>query len=222
MAVSSLLGKRNSQSTSEVNVIDASMIHAASFLNQIYIAGLNATGRSPMPEKELLNGSLPNYRSYKSKDGKGLFFGPIEPKLFKNFCECTGNQHFVELLGKDNESLHTQLEKTFASRDLDEWKDLLKDCDCCFSPVNDLQDAIKEPQLEALQLVHKVDDPLLGNLTLSGYPAGFGEDSKQPDVALPAPLLGEHTFEVVRDILAYDDDVVDSLIKERIIIGDLV
>jgi crotonobetainyl-CoA:carnitine CoA-transferase CaiB-like acyl-CoA transferase len=37
IAVSSILGKRNSNSNVEIGIVDASMLHAAFFLNQIYI-----------------------------------------------------------------------------------------------------------------------------------------------------------------------------------------
>jgi alpha-methylacyl-CoA racemase len=76
IAVSSILGKRNSKSNVKIGTVDASMMHAAFFLNQIYVAGMNATGKPPAHSKEFLNGGLPNYAMYLTKDEKSIFFGP--------------------------------------------------------------------------------------------------------------------------------------------------
>lgn len=219
MGVSGLLARKNNSLQVQPGVIDVSMLHAASFLNQIYIAGMNATGESPEAGKELLNGAAPNYRIYHAKNGERLFFGPIEPKLFKNFCKKIGNDKLFDLLGSDNNKLHQELENIFATKDLDEWATYLKDCDCCFSRVNNLKQAINESQIKELGLVHQVEDKNYGKLSLSGFPAGFTSESRQPNISAPAPELGEHSIDILINFLKYQDEQLKVLIDEKVVIG---
>ena len=74
-----------------------------------------------------------------------------------------------------------------------EWNDLLKDCDCCATKVNTLQEAVDEPQVRALGLVSNVEDEKYGPLTLTTFPAGFTKESIVPDGCTEeAPEIDEH------------------------------
>ena len=215
IAVSSILGKRNSNSKAEIGTVDASMMHAAFFLNQIYVAGMNATEKPPVPGKELLNGGLPNYTMYLTKDEKSIFFGPIEPNLLKNFCETTCREDLMSLLYKDNSKLYDELVNLFKSKNLKEWEDLLHDCDCCFTRVNNLEEAMNDPQIKKLGLITEVEDEAYGTLSLTGFPAGFTENSLQPDFAEPAPEPGEHTNEILKKFLSYNSEKIEKLITNK-------
>jgi crotonobetainyl-CoA:carnitine CoA-transferase CaiB-like acyl-CoA transferase len=215
IAVSSILGKGNRNSNIKIGTVDVSMLHAAFFLNQIYVAGMNATGKSPVPGKELLNGSSPNYNMYLTKDEKPIFFGPIEPNLFKNFCKAIYREDLMNLLNKDNSRLYNELVSLFKSKNLNEWKNLLHNCDCCFTEVNNLEEAIYYPQIEELGLITEVKDGEYGILSLAGFPAGFTENSLQPDFTESAPEPGEHTNEILNGFLSYDPKKIEKLIDNK-------
>lgn len=217
IAVSSILGRRNSNSDVEIGTVDVSMMHAAFFLNQIYVAGMNATEKPPVPGRELLNGGSPNYTMYLTKDEKSIFFGPIEPNLFKNFCETTCREDLMSLLDKDNSKLYDELVSLFKSKKLKEWEDLLHDCDCCFTRVNNLGEAMNDPQIKELGLITEVEDEAYGTLSLTGFPAGFTENSLQPDFTEPAPEPGEHTNEILKEFLSYNSEKIEKLINNKVV-----
>ena len=201
MAVSALMGKANAQSQSTVGTIDASMLHSAFFLNQMYVSAMNVTQQPPQPKKEALNGGLANYRMYKTADSQAIFFGPLEPKLFNNFCTAINRPDLPALLMRENDQLIDELKHIFSTKTRAEWAALLKACDCCFTEVNNLEEAMNDPQIQALGLVREVADKNLGNLNLVTFPAGFGEDSLPPTTTDSAPEIGEHTEWVHREIL---------------------
>jgi len=200
MAVSALFGKKNRLATIKPDTIDASMLHAASFLNQIYIAGMNASKKAPDAGSELLNGALPNYTTYKTKDQKTLFFGPIEPHLFKNFCEKINRLDLLDLLTKDYTKLKNELEAIFKTKTLISWKKFLRDTDCCFTPINSLTEATNDEQIKALNLHYETSDKTYGKLKLSSFPAGISKESVMVDCDAPAPELGEHTEEILASL----------------------
>lgn len=191
LAVSALLGRENTQAQAKVRTVDASMLHAAFFLNQMQVSSMNVVPEAPEAGKAWMNGGMANYTSYNTGTGEAIFFGPVEPGLFQNFCRATGREELNKLLYADNEKLKNELTQLFAGKSLAEWEELLKDVDCCFSPVKDLKQALENEQIRALGLVQELDDDDLGPIRLVGFPAGFGPDSRPPELPNKAPKPDE-------------------------------
>lgn len=64
-------------------------------------------------------------------------------------------------------------------------------------------------------MVRTVPDPILGELTIPGFPLKY---SAFPDMLdLRAPLLGEHNVEVLGEYLGYTAEQVDDLRKKGIL-----
>lgn len=64
-------------------------------------------------------------------------------------------------------------------------------------------------------MVRTVSDPLLGTITIPGFPFKF---SAQPDLPeFEAPLLGEHNAQVLRDWLRYDDARIAALERDKVL-----
>ena len=79
------------------------------------------------------------------------------------------------------------------------------------APVMDPVDAINEPYFHSRGMVRNIEDPVLGPLTIPGFPLKF---SDQPEVLdLEAPTLGQHNREVVGDLLGYKKEAIDDLEK---------
>lgn len=76
-------------------------------------------------------------------------------------------------------------------------------------PVLEPTDAIGHPHFEARDMVRMVDDPVLGEVMIPGYPFKFSAQPDLPD--LVAPLLGEHNAAVLSGVLGYDGDRIDRL-----------
>ncbi|MBF0297798.1 MAG: CoA transferase [Oligoflexia bacterium] len=225
-AVSALFAKKNNNSHLKINTFDNSMLHAAFFLNQIYLPQLSINNRNPLPAKELLNGGIANYKAYKTKDNKAIFFGPIEPALFKNFLQKIEREDLIKMVfqGQDknnssgvnqneiNSLLLKELKSIFIQKTRDEWMNFLKGVDCCVTPVNTLSEAVQEEQICELSLVNKDAVNNEQNIMLTGFPVGFTKESLQPvNINANAPLLGEHTKEILEDILLYDKQSIANL-----------
>ena len=64
-------------------------------------------------------------------------------------------------------------------------------------PINTYAEAFADPQVQARQMVVPVDHPTLGRTRALGSPVKFSESATHP--GRRAPLLGEHTQEVLRE-----------------------
>ena len=78
-------------------------------------------------------------------------------------------------------------------------------------PVNKIGDMLADPQVHAREMVVEVDHPRAGRVKALGHPIKFSET--RTEASRPAPLLGEHTREVLAD-LGYTDGEVAALIRE--------
>ncbi|MFT7599461.1 MAG: CoA:oxalate CoA-transferase, partial [Acidimicrobiales bacterium] len=77
------------------------------------------------------------------------------------------------------------------------------------SPVLSPTDAIGHEYFESRDMVRWVDDPLLGQVPIPGYPFKFGDQPELP--TLTAPLLGQHNAEILIDELGMTEAQVASL-----------
>jgi crotonobetainyl-CoA:carnitine CoA-transferase CaiB-like acyl-CoA transferase len=83
------------------------------------------------------------------------------------------------------------------------------------APVLSVADTVSHPYFRAREMVRRVPDPILGEVTIPGFPLKFSEFPELP--ALKAPLLGEHNAEVLREHLGFDDARVRDLFERGVL-----
>ena len=108
--------------------------------------------------------------------------------------------------------LHAALEETFTTRDADEWLAVLQQAGLPCGPINTVPDVFAHPQVQAREGVLTTEHPTAGTLRLPGFPYKMSGTPAQ--VRRPPPRLGEHTEEVLSDLLGYSADEVAALREE--------
>jgi crotonobetainyl-CoA:carnitine CoA-transferase CaiB-like acyl-CoA transferase len=105
-------------------------------------------------------------------------------------------------------------------RDLDDTVALLVDCGVPAARVVDSRLTSLHPQLLARGFYEQVDHPVVGTHPLSTVPFRFAsrDAAGLPWLRSRAPLLGEHSEEILRDVLGLTDADLDSL-REHHVIG---
>lgn len=76
-------------------------------------------------------------------------------------------------------------------------------------PVLSVVDSLSEPYFKARNMIRKVTDPMLGELTIPGFPLKFSEFPELP--LIEAPLLGQHGAEVLKRHLGLPDSRIAEL-----------
>jgi len=64
-------------------------------------------------------------------------------------------------------------------------------------------------------MVQEVEHPKVGKIKLTGIPVKYSKEN--PRIRLPPPTLGQHTHEVLINILGYSEDKIKTLIEGHII-----
>lgn len=84
------------------------------------------------------------------------------------------------------------------------------------SPVNSMLDLPSDPQVVENDYIVDFNHPSLGQVKLTGFPVWF---SKTPfSVRREAPLHGQHTEEVLQEVLGLGWEEITRLKEERVVI----
>jgi crotonobetainyl-CoA:carnitine CoA-transferase CaiB-like acyl-CoA transferase len=156
------------------------------------------------------------WQAFAVKDGY-VVIAAREEKFWGRLCDAIGRSDLKEdTRTKDNLSrlanrLYTVgvLEEVFIHKTKAEWMAILDEHDIPAAPVNDLPAVFSDPQALARGLVQTYNHPTLGPIRYTPSPMQFS-GWRMPNRS--APMLGEHTREVLQDRLGYDHADVDRLV----------
>jgi crotonobetainyl-CoA:carnitine CoA-transferase CaiB-like acyl-CoA transferase len=150
------------------------------------------------------------YQFYESADGHVLFMAS-EQAFWRNFCEGVGRVDLFQAHpgsryashARGNTALRRELQGIFRTRTTAEWVQFGIDSDVPIGPVNTPETIAADPQFA--DRLPWLDRDVLGCEQLP-FPVRFLD----LEVADPtkAPSLGEHTDEVLREVLGYDDETI--------------
>lgn len=146
------------------------------------------------------------YQVYASADGFVLFMAS-EQHFWKKFCEALGRSEMFDKWpgseygdhARGNNEMRTELTAIFSSRTTAEWVDFGVEVDVPLAPVNTPQTLPQDPQF--LSRIDWIPATQLGAEQLP-FPVFISGDDERP--ITKAPEVGEHSDEVLRDVLGLD------------------
>ncbi|MAS58273.1 MAG: acyl-CoA transferase [Gammaproteobacteria bacterium] len=115
------------------------------------------------------------------------------------------NQSFIEEL----------INKKLSEHSTGHWLKVLSAARIPCAPVNNFSQALSDEQVIHRNMLVEVSHPRGGSVKMPGNPVKMSE-SPEGNFSSP-PLLGEHTFEVLKSIMGYDTKRIESLVKKQVI-----
>jgi formyl-CoA transferase/CoA:oxalate CoA-transferase len=180
-----------------------------------------ATGQRP----KKLGNAHPNivpYQPFKARD-KYLIVAVGSERLWDRFCQAL---EIAESIGKDprfaanadrlshRAELIPLLERIFMTRDAEFWLERLRAADIPCGPINEVDEALNDPQLLARGMIVELMHPAAGPVRSLGNPVHLADTPV--DYRLPPPMLGQHTGEVLAE-LGYGAEEIERLRAEQAI-----
>ncbi len=171
--------------------LDISMTEGALALLASEFGIMDAEPAAPTRGTGLLNGGAARYGVYRTRDGKYLSVGALEPRFLARLAAVAG----LELRGgpDGDEDLRRQLTRIVATKTRDEWARVLAEHDCCCEPVLELEEVADHPLHRERGLFFEIGDPGSPGSLQVRTPLGM------PDGRRRAPKLGEHNEEVFHE-----------------------
>ncbi|XP_070542938.1 alpha-methylacyl-CoA racemase-like [Ptychodera flava] len=203
-------------------VIDASMVDGCSYIGTWIYTTKDAPYIWPSEErgKNLLDTGSPFYDTYKTKDGRYMAVGALEPQFF---------QQLVKGLGlSDDADMPTQVEldrwpemrkkftEVFASKTQKEWCDVFDGIDACVTPIPTLNEAVEHSH-------NKTRKSFLTDANGQQEPSPAPRLLRTPGVdhVRPSPHYGQHNEAVLLE-LGYTKADIEQFSKDDIILKNKV
>ncbi|MHB8382901.1 MAG: CaiB/BaiF CoA transferase family protein [Candidatus Binataceae bacterium] len=177
--------------------VDISMMDGALALMAQSFSTFYATGAVPKRGETMLDGAIPNYNVYETKDGKIITIGSLEPWFFANLCRALGREDLIEHeFNPDKRAEIAQFfTDSFKTKTRDEWFELLSKTDICVGKMNTLDEVENDPQVRARKMIVELDGPGGQKVKQVGISVKLSETPGT--IRSLAPALGQHTDEVL-------------------------
>jgi succinate---hydroxymethylglutarate CoA-transferase len=109
---------------------------------------------------------------------------------------------------RNRKILVPMIQQIFQKETMTFWTNLLDQKGFPIGPVRNIQESFTCPQAVERGMVEEIDHPTIGKLSVVGPPIKF---SRTPcAIRLPPPLLGQHTREILKDLLHYSESEIDQ------------
>jgi crotonobetainyl-CoA:carnitine CoA-transferase CaiB-like acyl-CoA transferase len=182
-------------------------------------------GRSmPRPSRTTLRNPLANH--YQCADGKWLLLcEPQSDRFWSIFCAAVGleklakDARFADAKARRTNCLELTgiLEDTFKTRPRAEWLEILatRGQGMAFSTINDISEVGADPQVLLNDYIIELDHPTMGRVKMTGFPLKFS--ATPAAVSKSAPNFGQHTEEILIEILGQSWEEIEKLKEEEVI-----
>ncbi|XP_012272977.1 succinate--hydroxymethylglutarate CoA-transferase isoform X1 [Orussus abietinus] len=116
---------------------------------------------------------------------------------------------------KNREELLHILRSEFKRKTNKEWMEVLADAPFPWGPVNSIGQVFDDPHIKNIGLVKEMEHATVGKVKLVGPPVIYSY--AQNEARLPPPTLGQHTSEVLKELLKYSEATIKNLIHDKVI-----
>jgi len=100
------------------------------------------------------------------------------------------------------------IEQRLRNRSRAEWLDRLEEHGIPTGPIMDLGEAFSSPLATDREMRVEIEHPTAGRVSQVGAP--WKMDGHSSPIRLAPPTLGQHTAEVLREVLGYDDAMLEA------------
>ena len=201
-AVSILGALRHRDRTGEGQIVDVSQLDCMVMHTGVPISNY------------LVNGRLP-WEIWKTRPTSAILFGNFKASDGYVYIAAEGGQidRLRDVVGHELET-QKDLESWVSDKKVHFVVDKLLGANIPVAPIYQLDDVIEDPQIKARGMIIEIEHPKAGKVRQPNFPIRF---SKTSVFIKPAPMLGQHTNDVLRDLLEYSDEEIARLRQEEVI-----
>ncbi|KAL8816560.1 MAG: hypothetical protein Q9223_004457 [Gallowayella weberi] len=164
----------------------------------------------------------PDSGRFKTSDGD-ILLGGGNDRLFGILCEKLGKPewktdkrfHTNSVRVANRITLEAAIEAETRTRTTGAWLGLLDGSGMPYAAVNDIQATMNHEHVLARNIIHTHHHPTCGPITLINPPVKYSHS--QPCIRTPPPTLGQHTDELLRDILGMSEGEISRLREDGVV-----
>jgi CoA:oxalate CoA-transferase len=215
-----LLALHNRSITGKGQMIDCAMFDGLSHWTLVELfAGVNITGKDRIGNEHPMGLA----GSYETKDGHNIVLAILSDNEWNNFLKVIGKEDVIaekwnsrtRLQNKDK--IEPWIKNWLKGVTLDQAGETLTRARIAHHRVTRLQELKADPQVADRKLLIDVDDPKYGKMKVRGLAPRLSETPGSIGTADRVPELGQHTEEVLAELLGYGKKEATKLREEGVI-----
>lgn len=207
----------NRERTGRATVVDVSLLGTAMWLlaPDVIMSKLVSSDGGSMPAFNRAAAPNPIVNSYKTKDGRWLFLNMLQPDRFwADLCRHIGREDLIDdprfsdgmKRFENREACVAELDRTFASRTLAEWREALATAEGVWAPIQSAAELNEDVQAVANGYLSPVEGEAGKTFTLVANPVQFDETTPK---LRRAPDHGQQTEEVLLEMGVSWEDIAE-------------
>ena len=204
--------------------VDASHLGSMAWLQGLGLSARLMLGRA-LPRQPRRFATNPLWNHYRCGDDRWLALSMLQPdRYWERFCavleipEAAADPRFKTMLDRmmNAGECIALLDEVFARRPRAEWlRRLASGGDFIYSIINSVDDLPDDPQMQANGYVTAFEHPAFGPTQVVGLPVRLSETPGS--IRLPAPEFGQHTEEILTEVLGYSWEEIGRLRDQDVI-----
>ncbi|MCX7779482.1 MAG: CoA transferase [Negativicutes bacterium] len=207
--------------TGEGQKVDVGMMDCQVAVLENAMARYLSSGVVPKPAGTR-HPSITPFESYTAQDGY-LIVGAGNDRLWEKLCklierpDLIADERFVTNAKRTEnvKQLKTILDDVFRHKTVQAWIDKLEDAGIPCAPINTIDKVISDPQVNYRNMIVETDHPVAGKIKMAGVPVKMSATPGSVDT--PAPLLGQHTEEILQELLGMTAEQVAALKAKKVL-----
>lgn len=217
----------------DVALADCQVATLANLASSVLISGKPDSGRWGTAHP-----SIVPYKGFNTKDGN-VMLGGGNDRLFGILCDKLGKPEWASdpkyITNADRvkhrDELEDKIEAITATKTTDEWLQVLEGCGMPYARINDVQQTLEHEHgkrfddirrksankriVQARNMVTEVEHPDCGPMKLVSPPVKYS--FSEPSIRSPPPTLGQHTDELLAEVLGMSREEIASLKSEGVV-----
>ncbi|WDP91051.1 MAG: CoA transferase [Desulfobacter sp.] len=212
----------NREKTGKGQSIDVSMVDSIFSLLEMSLFSYLGDDRKILGRMGSRHPTSYPYDVFEAKDGY-FTIATYDNTGFARLCEAMGKPDLMEdqrfltdtIRGKNDTALKEIIHSWSTKLAVEEVVTVLEQARVPASPIYNIQQIAESDHIKAREMLVHVDHPVAGPTRLPAMPVKFSQT--RATIQGPSPLLGEHTREVLKTELGFDDPSINELAANKII-----
>ncbi len=200
--------------------VDVAMLDCQVAMLENAIARYVVTKEVPKPAGNRHTSIVP-FEPFETKDSK-IVVAVGNDALWRKFCDVTDLKIVDDPRFKSNpdrnqnyDELRPIIAAIMKQKTTKEWQVVLDEAGVPNGPINYVDKVLEDEQVLAREMIVELDHPVAGKLQVPGVVVKLSETPGK--ILTPAPVLGQHTSELLKEYFDYSDEEIERMLEEGVL-----
>ena len=199
--------------------VDIAMSEGVLYMLSGLVSDVLSRGISAERGGNRLNGGVPYYNVYRTKDDKYFSIAAIEPWFWENLCRAIDREDLLpyqDARGIKKTEVEQALSDVFMTKTRDEWFETLKDANISIGKVYSLEEALDDPHAQQRGMVLDIETQEIPEGRVRQVATSIHLSETPGRVGHLGSAVGQNTAEILAE-LGFESEVIVDLVNRQVV-----